>query len=122
MNRYRTYLHFFRQFFDYSLIIISFIAAGLLSAGNVELIAEHQVNEILLLILLLVTWFFSSLTTNIYDEFRARNFSFELVVLVKNILVQTIVLIILIFLIKEIKLSRLFVFYYTSVLFLFFVF
>lgn len=119
MNRYRPYLHFFRQFFDYLLIVISFIAAGLLTAGNAELIYSHQVNEVLLLILLLVTWFFSSHTTNIYDEFRSRNFFFELVILIKNILVQTIVSIILIFIIKEINYSRLFVLYYTSYLFLF---
>jgi putative colanic acid biosynthesis UDP-glucose lipid carrier transferase len=118
LNRYRPYLYFFRQFFDYLLIVISFILASILSIGDNELTRDHQVNEALLLILLLFTWFFYSRTTNIYDEFRSRNFSFELVILTKNILVQTIISIILIFFIKEINFSRLFVLYYSFLLFI----
>ena len=118
MNRYRPYLHFFRQFFDYALIIVAFLIARFLSVGIERTISVQQVNEFLLLILLLISWFNSSHSTKIYDEFRSRNFSFELVILIKNILIQTIVSIVLIFLIKEINFSRLFVFYYTLFLFI----
>ncbi len=107
----RTYLHFFRQFFDYASIIFAFLLASIISTGREEILYTHRVNEILLLILLLFTWFISSHSTNLYEEFRSRNFSFELVVLIKNILVQILISIVLIFFIKEITFARLFVLY-----------
>ncbi|MEW6557773.1 MAG: undecaprenyl-phosphate glucose phosphotransferase [Elusimicrobiota bacterium] len=115
----RTYLHFFRQFFDYACIIFIFLLDSIISTGREEILYTHKVNEILLLLLLLFTWFISTHSTNLYDEFRSRNFSFELVVLIKNILVQILVSIVLIFLIKEITFSRLFVLYNGLFLFLF---
>ncbi|MEW6557946.1 MAG: undecaprenyl-phosphate glucose phosphotransferase [Elusimicrobiota bacterium] len=108
----RTYLYFFRQFIDYICIIISFFLAKHLSTEGIEHVYNNSANEILLLLLLLLTWYFSTNTSKLYDEFRSRNLSYEINILLKNILIQFAVTIILIFLIKEIQFSRLFVLYY----------
>lgn len=118
MTRNRTYLHFVRQLLDYMVIIFSFVIASYYSTAQVVILKGNQLNEIFLLLTLFFTWYFSTSYTNLYDEFRSRNFSFELIILLKNIFIQFIAVIVLIFMIKEINYSRLFVFYYIFFLFI----
>lgn len=118
MIRNRTYLLFFRQFFDYLMILMSFLLAVYLTKNPLEVIFSFSSNEVLLLLLLLIAWFVSANATKLYEEFRSRNFTYELIIVLRSILGQFVVSIVLIFLIKEIPYSRLFVFYYIFNLFL----
>ncbi|NMB82290.1 MAG: hypothetical protein GYA14_10775, partial [Ignavibacteria bacterium] len=118
MIRHRTYLHFSRQLLDYLLIIISFIISGYFSTTDILFFKQNQLNELFLMLTLIITWYLSSSYTKLYDEFRSRNFSFEMIILFKNILIQLISVIVIIFVIKEIKYSRLFVLYYIFSLFI----
>ena len=75
-------------------------------------------NEYILLLLLIVVWLFSSKQTYLYDDFRSSNFSKESVLVIKNIFIQVLAAIVILFLVKEIKLNRLFVIIYSPLLFL----
>jgi len=65
-----------------------------------------------LLFVLLVVWYFSAQITDLYDDFRSRNYSYELIILAKNIFFQIIVAVIVLFLLNENTISRKFVFTY----------
>ena len=53
------------------------------------------------LIALAVVWFLRGKATGLYDEYRSRNFSFELISLLKNILFQALSAVIILFIIKR---------------------
>lgn len=57
----------------------------------------------------LVVWILAANSSGLYDEFRSRNFSFEVISISKNILITSIALIVIIFLLKETIFSRLFI-------------
>jgi Undecaprenyl-phosphate glucose phosphotransferase len=65
----------------------------------------------------MIIWFFSSNSTKLYDDFRSRNFSIELMTLFKNVFVQLMAAIIILYLMNEIYLSKTFSFVYAFVLF-----
>ena len=66
---------------------------------------------------LTIVWFYSSRITNLYEDFRTSNFSFELVPIIKNVLTQAIASVILIYMLKEFHQSRVFVIYFAFILF-----
>lgn len=68
------------------------------------------------LFILIFIWLISARIINLYDEFRARNFSFELINLIKNILVQAFSSIVFIFMVGGILFSRMFVLRYSLML------
>jgi putative colanic acid biosysnthesis UDP-glucose lipid carrier transferase len=68
------------------------------------------------LLILMIIWVLSAHIIELYDEFRLKNFSFELIILIKNILVQSFSSIIIIFLINEVHFSRMFVVRYSFML------
>ena len=114
MHIYRTSLYLFRVFFDVVLIIAAFIVSAIVSLPGFSFF--DQTNAEFLLLCLLGVWFFSSRTTGLYDEFRSRNYSYELLLIVKNICAQVVSAIIILFLIKESELSRFFVLIYSGLL------
>jgi putative colanic acid biosynthesis UDP-glucose lipid carrier transferase len=61
---------------------------------------------------LILIWFFSARISDLYDEFRSRNFSYELIALIKNVLIQVVATVLLLFFMKTHPLSRSFVFLY----------
>jgi len=77
---------------------------------------SFTLNENFLFFLLLGTWFVTANSLGVYDEFRSRNFSYELITIIKSTLVQLIISIVLLFVIKEIYIKRSFVFYYAFLL------
>lgn len=111
MQVQRKSLKVLRVGLDLSCLIISFLIASMLS------MKDHYSDILnvssLLSLTILTTWFISSKSNNLYDEFRSRNFSFELIGIIKNLFVTTITLIILIFMLKETMLSRQFIVYFT---------
>ena len=75
----RTSLYLTRIFFDIILLIVSFLLSAYLSVKDYNFL--RNVNAQFLLLALLVVWYFSSKSTELYDDFRSRNFSHELIAL-----------------------------------------
>ena len=107
MQIYRKSLYFSRITIDIIILIISIIISGCESVVNFRFFREAN-NQFLLLSLIII-WFFTSRATNLYDEFRSRNVTFEIIALIKNVTVILISSIIILFLFKEGRLSRYFV-------------
>lgn len=112
MENQRQSLYFIRLTTDLLLLSISFILAFLAILPPEKLLMK--VNAQFLLLSLLITWFFSARATGLYDEFRSRNFSYELIAVIKNVFILSISTIIVLFLLKERDLSRLFIIIFSS--------
>jgi Undecaprenyl-phosphate glucose phosphotransferase len=73
-------------------------------------------NQHLFYFILAVTWIFSSERTRLYDDFRSRNFSNEIILVIKNVLIQIFAAMIISFSIKELRVNRSFVVVYAGTL------
>lgn len=111
MHVYRNSLRFLRFSTDIAILILCFVLAFVTNPGFGS--NQSSIDEYLLFTLLLGVWGFSSRTTGLYDEFRSRNFSFELIALLKNVAVQAICAVVILFFLKETALSRFFVTLYS---------
>ncbi|MDP2302676.1 MAG: undecaprenyl-phosphate glucose phosphotransferase [Ignavibacteria bacterium] len=111
MQIQRSSLKYLRIALDLLSLIGAFLASFILAMNS----TDHQIFNVFLLISTvgMVVWLLSSHSNGLYDEFRSRNFSFEVIVLIKNLFVTTISLIIIIFLLKETLFSRIFILYFT---------
>ena len=107
MQIYRTSLYFFRIIADVVILIAVFLVSAEVSSPEFSFL--HSANAQLLLLLLLIIWYFAARSTGLYNEFRSRNFSFEVIALAKNVIVLFISTIITLFMLKEENLSRYFV-------------
>lgn len=99
---------------DILVIILSFYIANLLSSPI--FIFTFNANAKVLLIILVTVWIISSYISKFYEEFRSRDFTFEVIAIIKAIYVQTLMALIVLFFMKEDKLSRTFVIFYGSAL------
>lgn len=106
MQTYRKQLNFLRVISDILSLIISFLVGVHLSPIH----SPDTLNgyELLLLFGVIVAWTMASKSTGLYDEFRSRNFSYELIAIFKNTFITAISAITLIFIFNQIKLSRIF--------------
>lgn len=107
MQIYRKSLYLFRISADTFVIIISFLISAYLTLPGYNFL--KNTNTQLLLFALLVIWFFIAKSFSLYDEFRTRDFSYELISLIKCIIVIIISSIVLIFILKENHLPRTFI-------------
>lgn len=114
MQLQRRSLQVIRIYADLGVLIVSFLTAFFLRRSNLHLEPGHS----FLLFSLLIIFLFSSRASDLYDEFRSRNFSFELIALIKNVFLQTLAAVSVLFFIKEVTLSRQFVLYFSSILLL----
>lgn len=114
MQLHRKALHSSRMLADVILLIISFSVAQII----IPFYGKTLFNtfDLLFIIVLVITWFFSSRITYLYDEFRSRSFSFELINVIKNVLIQALAAVVFIFFSKEIFIPRLFVILYSVLL------
>ena len=110
MQLFRTTLYFLRIGLDIIILIFTCILAAYLSTTGFNFFKE--VNAQFLVLSLAIIWFFTSKSTGLYDEFRSRNFSFELIIVIKNCFIQGISTIIILFLLNEKSYSRYFVVLY----------
>ena len=118
MQIHRKSLYLARVTLDSFFVIGSFIIAQTSYKIPTPLDAINW--EFMILSLLLITWIFSGKSLGLYDEFRSRDFSFELIALIKNIFIQAIAYIILVFIIREYSvISRLVIVYYSGLLLIF---
>jgi putative colanic acid biosynthesis UDP-glucose lipid carrier transferase len=113
MHIYRQSLHILRFSADIATLCIAFLCSLIFIFPH--LIPEPDSGNYFLLLSLILVWSFSARITGLYDEFRSRNFSYELILLIKNILIQFIAAVCILFLMKDLVLSRTFVFVYGMV-------
>ena len=113
----RKLLQMLRIFSDMILIVSSFyyvcLVTGLLSSP-----LEFKNSIQLLLAALLIVWYFSSRSTGLYKDFHSRTFLSELVTLIKNIVIQFIAAILILFISGEFIFSHTFIVLYAGFLFL----
>jgi len=95
---------------DFFSLLVSFILAFFCCTSNNELTIKIQ----FIALLLILNWFLFANIFKLYDEFRSRDFSFELIAILKTISFQLIGIIILIFLVNEYNLRRTFIFVYSA--------
>ena len=107
MQIYRTSLFLLRRLSDIILIIAAFIISAHLSYFSFNFFTNT--NTQLLLFALLIIWFFVTKATGLYDEFRSRNISFEIITVIKDVIALVVSSIMILFLLKEYKLSRSFI-------------
>ena len=104
--------------------IISDIVFILLSIYYVSIINGLSYPYILkngwqLIVILLFVWYFSARITGLYEDSHLRSLGSELIILIKNIFVQLIAAVLIMFLSNQIIFSRSFILLYVSFLLLF---
>lgn len=107
MQVYRTSLFLLRITVDIFIIILAFVVSAHISIHSFNFF--RNINGQFLLLALLIIWFFTTKTTRLYDEFRSRNITYEVINLIKNVVILPLSAIIILFLLKEQNLSREFV-------------
>ncbi len=104
-------------FIDLIIILASFALGIVLSESlPYNLIT---LREISIIIIALFSWLYFAKATHLYDDFRARNFSGELILVVKNIVIHAAVMMIIFYAFKDVRLKRSFIAYYIIFLSLF---
>ncbi len=73
---------------------------------------ELSMGEALFFMLLVFVWIISVRVTGLYNEFRSRNFSYELISIFKNISIQIIGAVFILFVLRDIALPRKFILLY----------
>jgi putative colanic acid biosysnthesis UDP-glucose lipid carrier transferase len=108
---------------DLSLVMISLIISALYSVSpyviHTHRVALIHLNLPYIYLLLCVAWYFSSKSMGFYDDPIAKPLSLEVVYISKNIAIQIVFLVLILFLIKEPILTRTFVLVYSFLLFVF---
>lgn len=107
MQLYRTSLYLFRISLDIVILILSFILTAYMSVWQFDFL--KNVNAQFLVLSLAVIWFFTSKSLGLYDEFRSRNFSYELIILLKSFVIQVIGTVIILYLLKDDDMPRYFI-------------
>ena len=96
---------------DFAILILSYYLTSILSHRN-EFIHDREI-----LLLLVVSWYFSSKWIDIYDDFRTLKFIDELLLLLPLIIVQALIIIVAFFMTNDHIHVRKFVFEYCAWLF-----
>jgi len=115
MHIYRKSLYFVRIACDLGALLTAFAVS--LNITTLDY-APFKFNEHYLLVALAAVWIYSSQVTGLYNEFRSRNFSDEIVIAIKNLLILTIAVIMILYTVREIKLTRMFAFSFSSLAFI----
>ncbi len=116
MQIQRNSIYFVRILSDYILFSLIFYFVAYLSLHSPEAILTT--NNIFLYFVNIIIWYSAAKSFDLYDEFRSRDLSFELIALLKTIFVQSISTIIVLFFLKEHNLSRIFILVDASALFI----
>lgn len=103
------------------LAIVFFVSDSVASLGFADRdLINIGVQDLLLLLLLMIVWYFTTEATNLYSEYRSKNFSYELVTFVKCVLWQVIAAVLIIFFVlKGFELNRFFILFYSINLLIF---
>ncbi len=121
MKGIRSSFHYILLFLDIVILIFSFLMADIVSRNRLpEIIDEGlgfvSLQEIFTILIFFIIWFFSSKVSSLYDEAKSYNLLSEAFCLFKNISIQFITGVIILFLLKSILLSRFFLLLYLLLL------
>ncbi len=102
---------------DMVVLIVSFSIADFISRGRLPVnlksgIAPFSLPEVFTVLVFLFAWYFSAKATLLYDELKNHHFVSELFTLLKNVFIQMITGVIILFSLKSILLSRFFLMSY----------
>ncbi len=112
MHNYHRSYFYLKTAIDLFLLAVSFLLASFLAKYRVypeTMFFDLERREIPMLLVLSIIWCFSAQATGLYDEFRSRTFSFELITVVKNCLIQILASVIILFGLKTLFISRYFI-------------
>lgn len=115
MEARRKSLYFVRISTDYGVLALSFWLATVISLSFCKITFSRSAD--LLFLSLAVIWFIYAGASRFYDEFRSRDFGFELIAVAESTLVQLFSSIVILFFLKEEEISRFFVVAYATILF-----
>lgn len=107
----RKLFYILRILFDLSTIILCFLFIRCININEFNF--SISIRSLFLVFSLTVVWVLSANSTGLYDEFRSRNFVYEFILIVKNVLLQGVTAVLIIFLINENSLPRIFIFEFT---------
>lgn len=110
MHIERKSLLFVRQGCDIFVLLTSFYIALFLSINDEYRIFKY--NEHYLMAALFVVWVFSSNYIKLYDEFRSRTLADEIILTLRNFVIQVIAVVIVLYFVVEIKIPKIFTLYY----------
>lgn len=121
MNPFRRSFYYIFLLVDILTIFVSFFYADLLSRARLpwKMATSIQVGslaEIFILMIFVLIWFFYSRSSGLYDEFKISQLGSQLFILLKNIVMQLIIGVVVLFFLKNVVLSRFFLVLYLSVL------
>lgn len=115
MNVFRTTLYVSRIVVDLNAMLFSFLVTNFISIPRWQL--DISTSNILLLAFIIIVWLLFARFLNLYDEFRSRFFGHEIVEVIKAVIIQGLSIIVMVFLIDEIELSREFLLTYLVIFF-----
>ncbi len=110
MKTYQTQFTIFRLALDIAILALGFYVTSILELREAEQAAGDQYFYLVMLAGLI--WYASGKMTGLYDEFRSRNFSYELTVLLKSFSIFIIGFVFVLVFIRETMLTRSFVVYF----------
>jgi putative colanic acid biosysnthesis UDP-glucose lipid carrier transferase len=114
MQLYRNKTFFLRMLVDLGILNAAYIFTALLVQQFKSV--SFSPDSLYILIILNFVWYYTARGFELYDEFRTRAFSIETVAIMKGTLVQFLSLVALLFLFREMSLSRYFAVGYTIIL------
>ncbi|NLT49758.1 MAG: undecaprenyl-phosphate glucose phosphotransferase [Ignavibacteria bacterium] len=117
MQIHRKSLFITRFAADIFILLCSYVFALYISLGAEKF--DLNIKTHFLGLALSLVWFFSAKTTRLYDEFRSRNYIIELISVYKNIAIQIIAAIVILFSMVEYRLPRMFVLSYAIIMVVF---
>ncbi|MBN1214618.1 MAG: undecaprenyl-phosphate glucose phosphotransferase [Candidatus Lokiarchaeota archaeon] len=115
MNLNKTTFSLMRLFLDFLCMGIAYTIAIIFASEGIDFHYDYKYN--IIFIILIFIWYFSFNSTKLKSDFRGQSFTFEILYIFKNVIIQIISLMLLLFIIKEKDLTRLFVLYYFFALF-----
>ena len=107
MHIYRKFLHGVRLAADLAVLCLAYGLSVYITYFYTHVKVTHTVYTVLFILLL--AWSISSQVTYLYDDFRSRDFGYEFTRILKNVIAQGVSAIIVLFVVKEENLSRVFV-------------
>ncbi|MCK5003485.1 MAG: undecaprenyl-phosphate glucose phosphotransferase [Candidatus Aminicenantes bacterium] len=121
MQGIRRSFHYILLFLDIIILVFSFSIADLVSRNRLPDVFQEKLDvislpEIFTILIFFLIWFFSSKVSSLYDELKSYNFLSEAFTLLKNISIQLITGVIILFSLKNVLLSRFFLLLYLSLL------
>ncbi|PKL82143.1 MAG: undecaprenyl-phosphate glucose phosphotransferase [Ignavibacteriae bacterium HGW-Ignavibacteriae-3] len=117
MNIYRQAYFYIRVLADIIVLLFCFQLAYIIIPSSVVFRADT--NIYFSLIAVFASWLIASAKNGIYDEFRSKNFSYELIAIIKNCFFMMIGVSLAILLLKENEFPRRFLVVYSFTSFLF---